>query len=64
MYILAHYSLLSVLSPFYGWINFIVFFSQFVDDQEFWGGSLGGQLFLQANPDADNPVLSFSVALR
>lgn len=39
-------------------------FSEFIDDQEFWGGSLGGQLFLQVNPSADNPILSISVALR
>ncbi len=40
------------------------FYSQLIDDQEFWGGSLGGQLFLQVNPSADDPVLSISVALR
>ena len=40
------------------------FSSQLIDDQEFWGGSLGGQLFLQVNPSADNPILSISVALR
>jgi hypothetical protein len=40
------------------------FCSQLIDDQEFWGGSLGGQLFLQVNPSADDPVLSISVALR
>ena len=43
---------------------FFCFSSQFIDDQEFWGGSLGGQLFLQVNPSADNPILSISVALR
>ena len=40
------------------------FSTQLIDDQEFWGGSLGGQLFLQVNPSADDPILSISVALR
>ena len=46
-------------------IKWVFFFSsQFIDDQEFWGGSLGGQLFLQVNPSVDDPILSISLALR
>ena len=35
-----------------------------MDDQEFWGGSLGGQLFQAVNPDATDAVLSITAALR
>ena len=38
---------------------------QLIDDQEYWGGSLGGQLVFQTiDPTITDAVLSVSVALR
>lgn len=41
-----------------------IFNIQLLEDEEFWGGSLGGQLFQVVNPSATDAVLSVSVALR